>query len=350
MTRRTSPAVALYVFVALASAVSLTSAQPWTTEKTAAGQDANAAARAQKISACEGAACFDGERAYAHVRKLVELGPRPPGSKQIEKAREYIAGELKSYGLKVTADEFSERTPAGRRKMINLTAELPGEAEDFIILASHYDTKLFKEFRFVGANDGGSSTGALIEMARALSARGGKPRLSYRFVFFDGEEAFCRDWDQCGSPDAPDNTYGSRRYVARLREGGELRRARALILLDMVGYKRLRLGRDTLSTPWLVEAVWQAAKELGHGALFVDEPEDVGGDDHEPFINAGVDSLDIIQLNSYPHWHTSDDTLDKISARSLQVVGEVVLAALPRVEGEVRKRSGSERHAAPGEP
>lgn len=289
------------------------------------------------------AASFDGERAFAHVRRLVEFGPRPPGSKQIEKAREYIADELKSYGLKVTVDEFKESTPEGRRKMSNVTAELPGETPDFILLASHYDTKYFKSLRFVGANDGGSSTGALLELARVLSASARRPHFGYRFVFFDGEEALCREWDECGKPGAPDNTYGSRRHVAQLRERGELKRIRAMILLDMVGYRRLKLGRDTSSTPWLVELIWQTAKELGHGEQFVDQPEEVGGDDHEPFTAAGVDAVDIIQLNSYPHWHTAEDTLDKISPRSLQIVGEVVLVSLPRVEVKIRKTMNGER-------
>ncbi len=292
-----------------------------------------------KTSDDKSIAVFSGERAFEHVRRLVEFGPRPAGSKQLERARDYIVSELKSYGLKVSVDEFTERTPKGRRKMANITAEIPGESSDFIILASHYDTKYFDKFRFVGANDGGSSTGALLEIARAFSASTRKPHFSYRFVFFDGEEAFCRDWDECGKPGAPDNTYGSRRYVANLRVHGELKRTRAMILLDMVGYKQLRLGRDSLSTVWLVDLIWQTAKELGHGEQFVDQPEDVGGDDHEHFINAGVDAVDIIQLNSYPHWHTREDTLDKISARSLQIVGEVVLASLPHLEEKLKKEA-----------
>ena len=294
-------------------------------------------------------ASFDAERAFAHVKNLVALGPRPPGSKQIEKARKYIVEQLKSYGLKVTTDEFTAETPEGKRKMANVTAELAGESDDFIILASHYDTKLFKEFRFVGANDGGSSTGVLLELARVLSASARKPSCTYRFVFFDGEEAFCREWDECSKPDAPDNTYGSRRYVARLKEGDELKRLRALILLDMVGYRRLSLGRDTLSTRWLVDTIWQTARELGYEQQFVERPEDIGSDDHEPFLKAGVDAVDIIQLNSYPHWHTRDDTLDKISPQALKIVGEVVLASLPRIEKHLQDGTRGRRSYAKGD-
>lgn len=274
---------------------------------------------------------FDGERAFAHVRALVEIGPRPAGSKELARARAYIVAELKSYGLKVAEVGFDAKTPVGKRRMVNVTAELKGDSDDFIIIASHYDTKLYKQFRFVGANDGGSSTGAVLELARVL-ASSSRPHFSYRFVFFDGEEAFCAEWDECGGADAPDNTYGSRHYVERLRAKGDLKRLRALLLLDMIGYEKLVLGRDEMSTPWLVETIWQTAHELGYSKQFADRTEGIGGDDHEPFLREGIPSVDLIQLNTYTHWHTPDDTLDKISARSLQTVGDVVLASLPRVE------------------
>jgi hypothetical protein len=284
---------------------------------------------------------FDGGRALAHVRKLVEFGPRPAGSDALRRARDYIKGELKSYGLKVTTDEFKAKTPAGELRMANVSAEVKGAGGDFVVVASHYDTKLYKEFRFVGANDGGSSTGALLEIARVLASA---PRgaVGYRLVFFDGEEATCREWDECGKKDSPDNTYGSRRYVARLRERGGLKNLRALVLLDMMGYEKLELGRDTMSTPWLVDLVWETAAGLGYGREFAPRPEDIGGDDHAPFLDAGVPSLDIIQLNSYPFWHRPEDTLDKLSARSLRAVGEVVLASLPRIEARL-KDSGAVR-------
>ena len=274
---------------------------------------------------------FDGARAFAHVRRLVEIGPRPAGSAELARAREYMIGELRSYGLTVTTDEFRVRTPIGERQMVNVTAELAGESPDFIIISSHYDTKLYREFRFVGANDGGSSTGAVMELARALAASGRRPAFTYRFVFFDGEEAFCANWDDCGTPAEPDNTYGSRRYVAQLRERGELSRARAMILLDMVGYRDLEFARETNSTAWLTEIIWQTARELGHGRIFIDARQEVD-DDHIHFLAAGIAAADIIQLDSFPHWHTAEDTLDKISPQSLQIVGDVTLASLPRIE------------------
>ena len=274
---------------------------------------------------------FDGERAFAHVRKMVEMGPRPSGSAELARTREYITGELQAANLKIIIDQFTAQTPAGAREMVNLTAELAGESPDVIIISSHYDTKLFKEFRFVGANDGGSSTGALIEIARSLAASGNKPRFTYRFVFFDGEEAVCREWDECSTDAAPDNTYGSRRYVEQLAARGETKRVRAMILLDMIGYKNLSIPRESLSTPWLVDIIWATARDLGYAAQFPDTEQSVE-DDHIPFLKADIPVVDVIQLGSYKYWHTAEDTLDKISPRSLQIVGETALASLPRIE------------------
>jgi Zn-dependent M28 family amino/carboxypeptidase len=287
------------------------------------------------VSPTGAATPFSGERALEHVRKLVEFGPRPSGSKELGLARKYIqretGGEL---------EEWTADTPAGKVQMANVVVELKGESDDAIIIASHYDTKRYKEFAFVGANDGGSSTGALIEIARALRAAGDKRRFTYRLVFFDGEEAVCREWDECSKQGRPDNTYGSRYEVVRLKTAGRLKHVRAFILLDMMGYDRLELGRDDLSTPWLLDILWRTARELGYSKQFVERVEAVGGDDHVPFLGAGVPSVDLIQLSTYPHWHTPEDTLDKISPRSLQAVGDVVLASLPRIEEKVKEGGG----------
>jgi glutaminyl-peptide cyclotransferase len=289
---------------------------------------------------------FDGNRAFEHVRKQVEFGPRPAGSAELEKTRGYIIDQLKSSGLNVTTDEFHPVTPQGEKKMVNVTAELPGDSSDVIIISSHYDTKYFKEFKFVGANDGGSSTGALIEIARVLAAQKTKPKFTYWFVFFDGEEAFCHEWEDCKNftragttTELPDNTYGSRYMVEQLIAKGQLKRVRAMILLDMIGSKDLNLGRPELSTRWLVDVVWQTANEVGYGSQFVNAREGVDDDDHKPFLRAGIDSLDIIQLATYPYWHTKDDTLDKISAKSLKIVGDTVIVSLPKIEARLQNRS-----------
>ena len=273
---------------------------------------------------------FNGERALNHVRKQIEIGPRPPGSPESAKTREYIINELKSAGALASTDEFTATTPMGEKKMVNITAEIPGESKDVIIIGSHYDTKYYKDMHFVGANDPGASVGTLLELGRLLAAT--KPKLTYWLVFFDGEEAFCENWDDCGEPGAPDNTYGSRQFVAQLKSKNSLERVRALVLLDMIGYKQLELGRDTLSTKWLQDIIWQRAREMGYRSYFVDRPEGVGGDDHEPFLQAGIPAVDLIQLNNYPYWHRADDTLDKVSAKSMKIVGEVVSASLPRIE------------------
>jgi Zn-dependent M28 family amino/carboxypeptidase len=277
------------------------------------------------------ATSFNGERAMDHARKQIEFGPRPPATAQLEKTRAYIVKELKSYGLAVSLDEFTASTPQGEKKMANIVAEIPGEAKTLILITSHYDTKVFKDMTFVGANDPASSVGTLLEIGRVLGSVKEKPKVTYRLVFFDGEEAFCEGWDDCGNEEHPDNTYGSRHYVTKLSQQGELDQTRAMILLDMMGYKNLELGRDTLSTRWLQDVIWETGRELGYDKIFVDRPEGVGGDDHEPFLRAGIDSVDLIQLSNYPHWHKADDTIDKISAQSMKIVGDTVLASLPKI-------------------
>ncbi|HEV2828908.1 MAG TPA: M28 family peptidase [Pyrinomonadaceae bacterium] len=292
-----------------------------------------------------GAVAFNGERAMDHVKKQVEIGPRISGSPELAMTRDYILKSLKGFNVAVKTDEFTATTPLGEKKMVNLTAEIPGDSADVVMIASHYDSKYFKDMRFVGANDPGTSVGTLLELARVLSASQQKPKLTYWLVFFDGEEAFCEEWEQCHNPNPsdpkhplPDNTYGSRHYVSNLLEKKELGRLRALILLDLMGAKNLELGRDTMSTRWLQDVVWRTAKETGYGKYFVDRPEGVGGDDHEPFLRAGIDSLDLIQLSGYPYWHRADDTLDKVSAQSMKVVGDVVLASLPKIAERLAAR------------
>ena len=279
------------------------------------------------VSAAQTPVAFDSTRAYAHVREQVALGPRPAGSPANVKTREYIIKTLAASSYKAVEQSFEATTPVGPVRMTNITATLPGERADRIVLASHFDTKPVEEFRFVGANDGGSSTAALLELARVLKARP-RPRATIEFLFFDGEEAW-GEWRD------PNHTYGSRHYVTAARAAGTLDSLKALILLDMIGDRSLNLRRDTNSTPWLTDIVWATARRLGHGAHFLDDPFPVE-DDHIPFLKAGVPSVDLIDLD-YAAWHTAADTLDQVSARSLQVVGEVVLAALPEIEARLLK-------------
>jgi len=290
------------------------------------------------------AVAFNGERAMEHVKKQLAIGPRVAGSPEAAKTRDYISSSLKSFGITAKAHEFQVLTPLGSKTMVNLTAEIPGESTDVLMIASHYDSKFFKDMRFVGANDPGTSVGTLLELARVLSASPQKPKLTYWLVFFDGEESFCEQWEECHNANPanpkkplPDNTYGSREFVAQLQQRNEVKRVRALILLDLMGARNLELGRDTMSTRWLQDVVWQTAKEAGYGKVFVERPEGVGGDDHEPFLRAGIDSLDLIQLSNYQYWHRADDTIDKVSAQSMKIVGDVVLASLPKIAEKLNK-------------
>jgi hypothetical protein len=268
-------------------------------------------------------ATFDGARALEHVRALVDIGPRPAGSAGAARARDYITKQLRDLGLTVEEQAFDAKTPLGVVRMVNLRATFPSDVERSgarVLISGHYDTKLFEEFRFVGANDGGSSAAFLIELARVLKDT--KRALPIELVFFDGEEAVI-DWYQ-----NDDNTYGSRHYVRTARADGKLADIKAMILVDMIGDRDLRILRESNSTPWLTDIIWNAAKRAGR-RQFVDEPLDVK-DDHINFLEAGIPAVDIIDLD-YPAWHTEADTLDKVSAESMQVVGDVLLAALPEI-------------------
>ena len=285
---------------------------------------------------------FNGTRAMDHVKKQIDFGPRPPDSPQLAKTRAYIADELRSYGLKVSFDEFVAVTPQGEKKMANIVGEIAGESRTMILIASHYDTKFYKDMHFVGANDPAASVATLLEIGRVLGGNKEKPKVTYRLLFFDGEEAFCDGWSDCNNPDGPDNTYGSRHYVSLLQEKDEIDNAAALVLLDLMGYKNLELGRDSMSARWLQDIIWQTGRELGHTKIFVDREEGVGGDDHEPFLRAGVPAVDLIQLSGYPHWHKADDTIDKVSAQSMKIVGDTVLASLPKIATRVTHKEPKE--------
>lgn len=276
-----------------------------------------------------GAATFSGAAAYKHVEKVVSFGPRPPGSPEARKTQQYILQALKSYGLKTEEEDFTASTPIGPIPMKNIITKFPGQKADTVIIAGHYDTLLSKRFKFVGANDGGSSTGALLELARVLSKR--KNALTYWLVFFDGEEALMQWTDT-------DSLYGSRHFVDVRRSNGGLRSIKAMVLLDMIGDKGLDIRRETGSTPWLVDLFWQAAAELKYSKHFLAREQAIT-DDHVPFLQAGIPAIDLIDYNygfSNVYWHTAEDTLDKISPDSLQIVGRVVLRGLEKLEARWR--------------
>jgi glutaminyl-peptide cyclotransferase len=264
---------------------------------------------------------FDSNRAWEHLRQMVAIGPRPAGSPAIEQTRKYIKDQLAKEGIAVAEQAWDDQTPTGRVHMVNLIATIPGTSKDRLIVAGHFDTKRFREFRFVGANDGGSSAAFLIELARVLKAR--RNPLTMELLFLDGEEAVV-DW--VGN----DHTYGSRHYVQVAKQAGTLASIKAMILVDMIGDRDLRIKKESRSTPWLTAAIWDAAAKQNLGSVFQPQSTDIE-DDHLPFLEAGVPAVDIIDLE-YDAWHTAGDTLEACSARSLQVVGDVLLAALPAIE------------------
>ena len=276
---------------------------------------------------------FSGARAFAHVEKVVALGPRPSGSETLEKERVYIEEQLKAMGWEVTRQRFMDPTPRGSIEFINLIARRAGVAANkpHAIVCTHYDTKVFDDQRFVGANDGGSGTGALIELARTLSLR---PDFAARFelVFFDGEEAI-REFRTEQPPF--DGLYGSRHYARTLRENGRASQFRLGVLWDMMGDKDLDITLPPNSPQKLASGIFAAADALGTRAHF---SYFQGGDlldDHKPLNQAGIPTIDLIDFD-FAAWHTPGDTIDKVSPESLEIVGRATLYHLCKVAGELR--------------
>ncbi len=266
---------------------------------------------------------FDGQKAYAHVAHLVAIGPRTSGSDGIRRAQDYIRTQLQGFGCRVEEDDFHASTPVGSVPMKNILVRIAGKSPNVVLLTTHYDTKRLENF--VGANDGGSSTALMLELARQLCGRQGT--LTVWIAFFDGEEAF-------GEWSATDGTYGSRQMAAKLAVSGELKRIKVIMLADLIGDRNLKIRRESNSTRWLTDLVWSTAARLGYQNIFV--PEEIAiEDDHLPFLRRNIPAVDIIDLD-VPYWHTSGDTLDKVSPRSLAIVGHVLLGILPELEKKFR--------------
>jgi glutaminyl-peptide cyclotransferase len=269
---------------------------------------------------------FDGKRAFAHVAKQVSFGPRPAGSPAIAQTQDYILAELKSYGCAADIDTFSSDTPAGRLLMKNILVKIPGDRPGVILLGTHYDTKRLENF--VGADDGGSSTGVMLELARNLCPQ--HSRYAVWIAFFDGEEAVRPEWHD------PDNCYGSRQMAARFANSGDLTKIKAFLLADIVGTRTPHFKRETYSTKALVDLVWGVAKKLGYGNIFVEDSSAVE-DDHQSFLKRHVPSVDVIDLDNGPggdvyYWHTPQDSLDKISPKTLAIVGHVFLESVKQLQ------------------
>jgi glutaminyl-peptide cyclotransferase len=277
---------------------------------------------------------FDGAKAYDQVAKLVSFGPRPPDSVAIPATQSYIRSQLQGFGCAVDEDDFHAQTPIGSLAMKNIVAKVPGTGQGIILLLTHYDT--LRLDNFVGAEDAGSSTGLMLEMARVLCAARKQPN-SVWIAFLDGEEAQVVVNGQAQWT-ATDSVYGSRELAARLAVSGDLKRIRALILADMVGQYNLHIPRDSDAPKWLTDIIWRTAARLGHQDVFVSR-ETSTLDDHLPFLHRGVPAIDLIDLADYQnlgYWHTPQDTLDKISPRSLAIVGHVILESISAIQEKFR--------------
>jgi glutaminyl-peptide cyclotransferase len=278
---------------------------------------------------------FDGQKAYDYTGKLVSFGPRPPASDAIRQTQAYIARQLKSFGCDVDVDDFHAPTPVGDLEMKNIVAKIPGSGHGIILLLTHYDT--IRLPGFVGADDGGSSSGLMLEMASVLCSAKTKQPNSVRIAFLDGEEDqqnFTTAQEAQTTWNDPDTTYGSRELAARMDLSGDLKRTRAVILADMIGQRDLEVPPEANSTKWLMDLVWNTADRLGYKSVFV--RNEIGGviDDHGPFLKRGASAVDIIDYEGYapgsamPYWHTAQDTMDKLAPKSFAIVGHVILESI----------------------
>jgi glutaminyl-peptide cyclotransferase len=278
----------------------------------------------------------DGDRALGYIEEIVAFGPRHPGTDGAERTRRYIAKTLKSFGLSPVRSDFVAFTPHAdfkRVPMANIHVDIPGrEPRKTVLIGGHFDGKIIEGVNFQGANDGGSSTGLLLEMARVLAEN--PPLCPVRIVFFDGEEAFVK-WSE------RDSRYGSKKMAAEIKSANQVERYAAAIIVDMIGDKRLRIQRETLSTGAIFTILEETAKRLGYGHIFGNQTMNIG-DDHTPFLHLGIPSAVLIDLrfgpgfNSNAYWHTAEDTVDKLSPRSMEIVGQVVLESLFELTSETR--------------
>jgi glutaminyl-peptide cyclotransferase len=268
---------------------------------------------------------FSGAQALAYTKQAVSFGPRPPNSEAIRRLEAFIVAEVRKHGWETLPGGFTASTPLGPLKMSNIIARRKGSSGKAVVFSGHYDTKLMPGIRFVGANDGGSSTGFLLEMARALAS---KPlKHDVYLVWFDGEEAI-------GEWSSTDGLHGSRHLAERWAREGFLPGIAALINVDMIGDANLGILREAGSARSLQNLVWDTAHSLGYRAEFQPDAYFIE-DDHAPFVRQGVNAIDLIDFDYGPnnrYWHTEHDTVDKLSAKSFEAVGRTLLAVLAALE------------------
>jgi Zn-dependent M28 family amino/carboxypeptidase len=268
----------------------------------------------------------DGERAMRYVKEIVAFGPRPIGSANHKKVEEYFLAHLK--GEDVEQDFFTANTPEGKLPVHNILAKFPGTKDGIIVIASHYDTNYpLRNTSFIGANDGGSSSALLLEFANQLR---GKKRDGYSIwlVWDDAEEAIVAETAEM--PFDKDSLYGITHLAEKWEADGTLKKIKAFLLADMVGDADLNIEHDANSTPWLEDVVYEAATRLGYQSHFFGRTMAVD-DDHMPFVRRGVPSADFIDFNygyNDVFWHTTQDTVDKLSPKSLEIVGSTMLETI----------------------
>ena len=264
-------------------------------------------------------ASFNESRAMEYVKEIVALGPRPIGSANHKKVEDYILRHLK--GDAVESDNFVADTREGRFPVRNIIAKFPGTQDGIIVIASHYDTNYpLRNTSYIGANDGASSSALLLEIANQLR---GKKRDGYSIwlLWDDAEESMQMPWN------SSESLYGVRHIAEKWQSDGTLKRVKAFLLADMIGDSDLNIERDTNSTPWLEDLILQAATSLGFQSHFFARTMTVE-DDHVPFIHKGVPCADLIDFNygyNDVFHHTTQDTVDKLSTKSLKIVGQVIL-------------------------
>lgn len=277
-------------------------------------------------------AAFDAQRAYAELESFLAVGSRDSGTPGAAAAARHLYARLREIGVEARVDEFEDPSPRGAATVFrNVVGRLPGRGEGLIILGSHYDTKAGMPEGFQGANDSGSSTAALLELAAVMSKA---PQIGPEiwFAFFDGEECMVRYGPH-------DGFHGSRRMAHQLVEDGRDGEVRGVIVLDMIGDRDLTVTIPRNGTQSLINAVLEAAREEGAREKFLLNPFGIA-DDHEPFLRAGMPAVDLIdfRFGSAPgkndYWHTAEDTIDKVSAESLGIVGRVTIRVVNRLVAE----------------
>ena len=269
----------------------------------------------------------DGERAIGYIKDIIAFGPRHAGTEGLEKTRTYIAGKLESFGLKPKRHDFTAYTPSPDLKqvpMANISVDIEGPGDKKILLGGHFDGKIIKGVNFKGANDGGSSTALLLEIARYFSNR--TPPCGLRIVFFDGEEAIVK-WNDS------DSLYGSKNMATEMKVKGEEKAFQAALIVDMIGDARLAITNELSSTPWVFNSVKKTAIRLGYKDVFKGPRAHIL-DDHSPFQQIGIPGAVLIDLKFGPgwtsnsYWHTEKDDIDKISPKSIETVGHIVVESL----------------------